>query len=84
MCYKHGKEGNFARGCTIKTPDDNRQNKNQGAQFRSLQAVTKGTTDEQDIKDVLNQMLGYMLTLRAMQRQEALKLFQVGFLLLIS
>ena len=50
VCYKCIKEGHFVRGCTVKTPNDNRQNKNQGAQFRSLQAMIEGPTDKQDRK----------------------------------
>ena len=52
MCYKCGKEGHFARGCTVKTPSDNQQGKNQEGQFRSLQTLVEGPAEEQDRKSV--------------------------------
>ena len=52
VCFKCGKEEHFARGCTAKTPNDNRHNRNQGPQLRSLQALTEGPTNNQDRKDV--------------------------------
>ncbi|KAL5539759.1 hypothetical protein UlMin_044100 [Ulmus minor] len=48
-CYKCGKEGHFAKKCTVKSTGDSQQNRNKEGQFRSLQTLTEG----QDIKNVL-------------------------------
>ncbi|KAL5572587.1 hypothetical protein UlMin_022184 [Ulmus minor] len=52
-CYKCRKEGHFARKCTVKSTGDSQQNKNQEGQFRSLQTLTEGPAEGQDIKNVL-------------------------------
>ncbi|KAL5565685.1 hypothetical protein UlMin_028849 [Ulmus minor] len=52
-CYKCGKEGHFARKCTVKSTSDSQQNRNQEGQFRSLQTLTEGPVEGQDIKNVL-------------------------------
>ncbi|KAL5555998.1 hypothetical protein UlMin_038234 [Ulmus minor] len=48
-----GKEGHFARKCTVKSTGDSQQNRNKEGQFRSLQTLTEGPAEEQDTKNVL-------------------------------
>ncbi|KAL5560330.1 hypothetical protein UlMin_036541 [Ulmus minor] len=52
-CYKCGKEGHFAKKCTAKSTNEGQQNRSQEGQFRSLQTLTEGPAEGQDIKNVL-------------------------------
>ncbi|KAL5565937.1 hypothetical protein UlMin_029101 [Ulmus minor] len=52
-CYKCGKEGHFAKKCTVKSTGEGQPNRNQEGQFRSLQTLTDGPAEGPDIKNVL-------------------------------
>ncbi|KAL5544520.1 hypothetical protein UlMin_008304 [Ulmus minor] len=51
-CYKCGKEGHFAKKYTVKSAGDSQQIRNQEGQIRSLQTLTEGPAEGQDIKNV--------------------------------
>ena len=53
ICYKCGKEMHYAKGCTVKTPSDDWQTKNQGSQLRSLEMMAVGPKEESDKKNIL-------------------------------
>ena len=52
MCYKCSKEGHYARGCTVKTPGDDRQYKTQETQLRAIEAVAVGPKEESGRKNI--------------------------------
>ena len=53
VCYKCGKEGHNAKGCTARVPNDNRQNwdRNQGSQLKLMQAMIERPTEVQERKE---------------------------------
>ena len=53
-CYKCGKEGHFAKKCTVKSTGDYQQNRKQEGQCRSLQTLTERPAEGQDTKNVLD------------------------------
>ena len=54
VCYKCRKEGHYAKGCTVKVPTDDRQNRAhpQNTQLRAMQARLGGPVEEHEKKEV--------------------------------